>query len=536
MPRSWGRLVLLVAAAAIAACAADESPTDNGHRLDADGESLEAADSPPADVGPEADAPSTDDAAPGDGEPPVDCAPIAAVHELCASSIDRCEAVFADGAGCAAVCALAGLPCLESHEDVDGACAADTTRPALGCADTGHGSDYCVCGRSGSCTPSCDGRDCGSDGCGGSCGECGTGEHCDSGACVPDAVDCSTYPRPADELLGELVGFGGRTTGGDPANVYRVTTDAASGAGSLRAGLESDEDYWIVFDIGVADEATIDLDTTSIRIRSNKTVDGRMRRILVNGALELRDARNVILSDLRLMNDNFEPCTQDGDVVSIRSAGGATPAEFPSRDIWLHHLELFLGGDGLFDVRGGSRITVSWTHFHSHAKGMLVGMESAPPLEGTEMEITFHHNFLDRLSRRGPQVSVGRAHFFNNYQFEWWEFGAASLAGAQFLSEHNVYQARPGATCGLPFIGCEDPNPCGDSDYVVSKVALSIDWATDNHGYTRSTGDLALAGAELAVHEPTRVFTPDYAYELEPATEELAERVRAGAGPRTTCP
>jgi len=244
----------------------------------------------------------------------------------------------------------------------------------------------------------------------------------------------------------------------------------------------------------------------------------------------------VILSDVRLMNDNFTACTQEGDVVLVRSAGGATPADFPSRDIWLHHLELFNGGDGLFDVRGGSRITVSWSHFHTHAKGMLIGMESAPALEGREMEITFHHNFLDRLSRRGPQVSVGRAHFFNNFQFEWWEFGAASLAGAQFLSEGNVYQARRGSTCGAPFVGCDDPNPCGDSDYSVSKEATSTSWATDSQGYLRSTGDLALEGAVIATREPTRVFTPRYAYDLEAATTTLASRIQAEAGPRVSCP
>ncbi len=468
-------------------------------------------------------------------EPSVDCSAIASAHALCASSATRCEAVFTDGAGCAGVCALAGLTCLESLEDAP-MCTADRARAALGCADTGHGSDYCVCGRASSCAPSCDGRACGTDGCGGTCGSCDAGERCDaSGACMPATVDCSTYPLDAASMLAELEGFGRHTTGGDPSNLYRVTTNRASGAGSLRAGLESDEDYWIVFDIGVSSEAEIDLGTTPIRIRSNKTVDGRMRHILVNGALEIRDARNIILSDIRVMNDNFEACTQEGDVVQIRSDGAATPEAYTSRDIWLHHVELFQGGDGLFDVRGGSRITVSWSHFHSHSKGMLIGMASAAA-ESRGMEITFHHNFFDRLSRRGPQVSVGRAHFFNNYQFEWWEFGAASLGGAQFLSEGNIYEARPGSTCGLPFVGCTDPAPCGDDDYEVSKVATSTDWATDSRGYLRSEGDLTIDGAIVTTHEPSRVTAAGYAYTLETATTALAERLRTGTGPRTTCP
>ncbi len=483
------------------------------------------------------------DASAGDGDAghvdaglvtPVDCAPIGAAHTLCRAEADRCAAVFTGGEGCAAVCALAGLVCLESHEDAP-ACMPDLARPALGCADTGHASDHCECGRAGVCAPRCDGRTCGSDGCGGLCGACADGTRCDAGACTPDVLDCSTYPLSSTALLAELVGFGRNARGGDPTNLYRVTTDRASGPGSLRAALESTEDYWIVFDIGVTSEAVIDLGTTPIRIRSNKTVDGRMRRILVDGALEIRDARNVILTDLRMKNDNFAACTQDGDVVLIRSAGAARPEDYTSRDIWLHHVEMFEGGDGLFDVRGGSRITVSWSHFHDHSKGMLVGMESAPA-ESLGMEITFHHNHFDRLSRRGPQVSVGRVHFFNNYQFEWWEFGAASLAGAQFLSEGNIYEARPGRTCGSIFSGCTDPTPCGDRDYEVSKVATSVDWATDRRGYLRSEGDLALDDAIIVTNEPSRVLTPTYPHVVEPATVELAARLREQTGPRTTCP
>ena len=40
------------------------------------------------------------------------------------------------------------------------------------------------------CTPSCGGKECGSDGCGGSCGSCGGGEVCSSGQCVSDGGNC----------------------------------------------------------------------------------------------------------------------------------------------------------------------------------------------------------------------------------------------------------------------------------------------------------------------------------------------------------
>jgi hypothetical protein len=71
--------------------------------------------------------------------------------ELCEAEFDRCTAVFDDGVGCAAVCSAAGMRCVESFENIDGECAADRTRPALGCED-GHESDFCVCQR-GECVP-----------------------------------------------------------------------------------------------------------------------------------------------------------------------------------------------------------------------------------------------------------------------------------------------------------------------------------------------------------------------------------------------
>lgn len=353
----------------------------------------------------------------------------------------------------------------------------------------------------------------------------------------PDAglpvVDCSRLPYSPEALLDEAVGFGRRAAGGDAGHLYRVTSLAASGRGTLRDGLESPDSLWIVFDVGLDATAVIDAGDEPIEVRSNKTVDGRGRDIVVDGGLVFREGtRNVVISDIRLTNTHGARCTQEADVVSIRGDGGTSPAAFGTRDIWFHHVEIYEGGDGLIDIRGGSRITISWSHFHDHSKGFLLSMESAGELEGREMEVTFHHNYFERISRRSPQLSLGRAHLFNNYQYQWWEFGAASIARAQLLSEGNIYEARPGAICGTFFTPCRDPAPCGDEDWEVSKIAVSNDWAADERGYVRSTGDLLLEDARVAVNEPGRVFTPDYPYVLEPATRELADRIRAESGPR----
>jgi pectate lyase len=150
------------------------------------------------------------------------------------------------------------------------------------------------------------------------------------------------------------------------------------------------------------------------------------------------------------------------------------------------------------------------------------------------MYITYHHNFFDTVTRRGPQFSYGKADFFNNYQHHWYEYGAASLDEAQFLSENNIYEAREGLVCIIP---CPDPSPHGGAnDFLVSKKALVNDWAVDQTvGYTRSAGDWLINGAEVTVHEPQEVFSRSDFYTAvpEPADPALKALIQAGAGPRT---
>ena len=45
-----------------------------------------------------------------------------------------------------------------------------------------------------------------------------------------------------------------------------------------------------------------------------------------------------------------------------------------SRDIWINHVELCRGRDGLIDItKTSTRVTVSHCHLHDHHKAMLLG-------------------------------------------------------------------------------------------------------------------------------------------------------------------
>lgn len=478
---------------------------------------------------------------------PVDCSKLENKPgiDFCESSTDRCKIVFTNMQGCEAACASGGLDCVAAYENLDTACGPDTTRPALTCAGTGHGSDYCECVRPGACKPDCTGKLCGSDGCGGLCGACAGGENCVSGVCQlapSEDENCGTYPFSANTLYAERLGFGRKVTGGDPTKLYRVTTLNASGAGSLTQALESDEPYWIVFDV----EGTIryprasDGTPTKVAVRSNKTVDGRGRAIKIANAAFSFDAskpgypgtKNVIFSDLEIFIDN--PQDGIGDLIGIRGHANADPDQTDTRDLWFHHLDLHHGGDGAIDNRGGTNITISWIHVHDHTKVMLHTKDTdnnAAP----HQRITYHHNWFDHTTRRGPQFAYGLADFFNNWQDNWYEYGAASIDGAQFLSEANIYEARPGTVC---ILGCPDPSPHGGgNDFQVSKKGLVNDWAPDKtNGYTTSIGDLKINNAAVTVASPEKVFDRKtyYSATVDIADLNLKQRLTTYTGPRTT--
>ncbi|MEZ4475445.1 MAG: hypothetical protein R3F60_32555 [bacterium] len=498
---------------------ADQGPGDVGGALDVGAGPADAADpdaraaeldgaSRPADAGAVQDAASADaapaDAAPRDAAPTpeadaaapaIDCTPIAAAgHTVCAATPTGCEAVFDDRSGCTAVCARAGLACAGAFEDVPDACAPDEARPPVAC-DSGHQSDYCVC--------------------------------------AGPAVD--PPPPPAGDrfasLLAERQGFGASARGGDPGRVYRVTTLRDSGAGSLRAALEDATPWWIVFDV----DGRITWDA-EVRLGGRKTVDGRGRAVVVDGTWRLQGIRDVIIADVgitRSIRRGEQACAQDGDGLLIRGPGGAAPGDFTTGDIWIHHCELFDGGDGLLDIRGGTDITVSWSHFHTHKKVTLAWQDAdGQPAGG--MRVTWHHNHFDRTTVRNPRFHYGFAPPLQQRLGRVVAVRGEQLHdSARMLTQANVF--APADDCvGIPgVLPCDDMNPCGDDgDWAVNRQLAVVSAGEATHRGMRSVGDVVGGQGVIQVNGPDRVPDPPYAAPVEVAGEALAARVRAGAGPR----
>ncbi len=382
----------------------DQGPSmDSTHVPDVEGQALDEGvpDARPGDV-----VVSRADASNG----PVDCDPISDHPDwrLCSAEENRCTAVFEDGAGCEEVCAAVGLRCVESYEDIDGECAPDRTRPALGCAP-GHRSDYCVCQR-GACQPDCEGRTCGSNGCGGRCGDCEAGQTCRDGACMrrppiacgPD--DCPAFPGAEGE--------GRNARGGRGGDVCRVTSLDDDGPGTLRRCLTTaDGPRTIVFNVA----GYITLDSTIRVRRSNLTIAGQTAP---GDGVTIRDwgvvieGDHIIVQHLRFRAGDRQKATRERDGFTEDSLS------VTGDDVMVDHVSASWGIDENLSSGPSAfrRVTIQYSiiaeglHrtrlFHGeydadHPGHSMGGLYKSREGDST---ISIHHNLFAHNNNRNPAI------------------------------------------------------------------------------------------------------------------------------------
>ncbi|MCB0216879.1 MAG: polysaccharide lyase family 1 protein [Chloroflexi bacterium] len=284
------------------------------------------------------------------------------------------------------------------------------------------------------------------------------------------------------QLLAGAEGYGAGATGGLAGPRVVVTSLADAGPGSLREALETPGPAWVVFGV----DGQIQL-RHPIVLQSDKTVDGRGRRIeLVWHGLDINGVRNVVVSNLALRDGK-------GDAVSVRHG---------ARQVWLDHLSLSDFDDGLVDVtREASDVTVSWSRFENHVKGMLIGANDWDP-SAAVIRVSLHHNWFHDVQRRLPKLRYGRAHAYNNLVERWHGPAVEVGFGGQIRLEGNVY---------LP-----------DPDKSKAIVELDPDGAGTAGGGGNWTGGLPLT--------LEAVFVPEYPYRLETPSDALVDRLRTETG------
>ena len=315
-----------------------------------------------------------------------------------------------------------------------------------------------------------------------------------------------------DLLLAGRVGFGRNADGGNAGETCRVTTDADSGAGSLREALSRPEPLWIIFD----GDYTIHL-SSGLPVSSRKTIDGRGRHVTLTGhgvaGLILDGVEHVVIENLELRDFGDTERTKFNDPYDAISITNR------AHDIWIDHCSLSMAGDKLIGIGGGATdITVSWCRFTDQQQVFQIGNMTTQEAD-VDTRVTSHHNFFDGTGYRHPVLSYGRAHAFNNYLRRWRTYGMRSERTGQLCSEANIFEAGDNKTATRFNTG---GNGWNDSH-------TRFD---DRPGALSSTGDWKINGAKIRTNDPDSVFNPAeaYPYQAAPADEALRTLVEQGAG------
>src|SRR5215475_2067141 len=226
-----------------------------------------------------------------------------------------------------------------------------------------------------------------------------------------------------------LFGFAaGLTTGGKGGQMVTVSTlaDLESAAASAAPMI-----------IQVSGKITGPTGSDIVRVASNKTIVGvGSTGELFAVELSLSNASNIIVRNLKI--SHVLASDHDGDLIHLQG----------THNVWIDHCELFSEPpqtqpdkdlyDGLVDItHDSSNVTISWTFFHDHWKGDLIGASDS---DDVDRMTTFHHNFHQNVASRTPSYRFGTGHVFNSYFSGVFTSGVNSRMGAVLRIEGNVFE------------------------------------------------------------------------------------------------
>jgi pectate lyase len=169
--------------------------------------------------------------------------------------------------------------------------------------------------------------------------------------------------------------------------------------------------------------------SVKILIGSNTTVVGLPHSGITGAQIELESVQNVILRNLTI-SDAYT-CFPGWNGTDWKTEWDSLALSHTSH-VWIDHVTIndgdhpdaaepryfgkqYLRHDGLLDIaRQSDLVTISWSRFSGHDKGMLWGNGDAVFADRGKIRVTMHHSELTNLIQRGPRVRFGQVHVYNN--------------------------------------------------------------------------------------------------------------------------
>lgn len=193
--------------------------------------------------------------------------------------------------------------------------------------------------------------------------------------------------------------------------------------------------------------------------------------VIKNGGLVLRDAKNVIIRSIAFEDayDYFPQWDPHDNANGEWNSAYDNLTLYGARRVWIDRCTFSDGArpdrinrtlfgrpmqfhDGLLDiVRGADLVTISYSHFRNHDKGLLIGNSDSRGEDEGKLRVTLHHNWFENVKERSPRVRYGRVHLFNNlYTADAgadYRYGYSVGVGfkSQIVAQNNVFNIRSAA-------------------------------------------------------------------------------------------
>lgn len=279
-----------------------------------------------------------------------------------------------------------------------------------------------------------------------------------------------------------------------------VATKTIVATGSFRECAEKEGAVWILFE----KDGTYNL-RSPLRIKSDKTVDGRGRDIRITGmGILTNESANLIFENLTFT----APSITAQDTSSRR----ALSIHNRTHHVWVDHC--MFEEYPLIEVdikRSSYAVTLSWNRFENAQTGVLFGLEPDIYVD-TAQTLTMHHNYFANMDARGVLARHGKLHAYNNFFYDVKQAGIECSDSASCYIEGNAFNIE------TPVAVYRLENKDGTPD----KSTL---------GFVKMDGNVYGRGGEELVGD-AKGYKPDYKVSVDESGAELAVRVKNGAGPR----
>jgi pectate lyase len=201
--------------------------------------------------------------------------------------------------------------------------------------------------------------------------------------------------------------------------------------------------------------------SVKVLVGSNTTIVGLPHSGITGAQIELESVQNVIIRNLAL-HDAYT-CFPGWNGDAWKTEWDNLALSHTSH-VWIDHVTIddgthpdaaeplifgqhLLRHDGLLDVaRQSDLVTISWSKFSGHDKGMLWGNGDTVIADRGKIRVTMHHSEITNLVQRGPRVRFGQVHVYNNlyrstadsgYLYSW---GVGTEA--MMYAENNAFELQ----------------------------------------------------------------------------------------------